>query len=192
MSPMAALAYKLKKDHPDHGIVFIGPCLAKKQEGMEEVTPVDYVLTFEELAAMLVAKHIHPSDVHGDFEDIPSNYGRNFSHSGGVAAAVLQAAKEHGDTTPYKVVAANGGKVCKTQLTLMKFGKFQGDILEGMCCEGGCVGGPACIVDAAVAQGRMAKENLANKDTTIEESLDHYSFHSYDITVSKTGNNPKE
>jgi ferredoxin hydrogenase large subunit len=185
MSPMMALAYKLKKDHPDHGIVFIGPCLAKKQEAMEEVSPVDYVLTYEELAAMFVARHILPHDLQADYEEVPSNYGRSFAHSGGVGAAVLQAAKEAGDTTPYKVVTANGGKVCKTQLTLMQYGKFQGDILEGMCCEGGCVGGPACIMDAAVTNGRMAKENQPNAQRTIQQSLADYAFHDYDITVSK-------
>ena len=116
---------------------------------------------------------------------LASNYGRNFAHSGGVAAAVMQAAKEKGDTTVYKAVNANGGKMCKTQLMLMQMGRFQGDILEGMCCEGGCIGGPACIVDAPTAQGRMAKENIPNQSRTIEQSLDAYAFHAYDITAPK-------
>ena len=55
VSPMMALARKLKKDHPDHGVIFIGPCLAKKQEAMESFTAVDYVLTFEEIAAIIYA-----------------------------------------------------------------------------------------------------------------------------------------
>ncbi len=192
LSPMMALAVKLKKDHPDHGIVFIGPCLAKKQEAMEEVSPVDYVLTFEELAAMFVACHILPHDMEVEDNKRASNYGRNFAHSGGVAAAVMQAAKEKGDTTVYKAVNANGGKMCKTQLMLMQMGKFQSDILEGMCCEGGCIGGPACIVDASIAQGRMAKENLPNQGKTIKQSLDEHAFHTYDITASKTANEKRK
>jgi iron only hydrogenase large subunit-like protein len=45
-----------------------------------------------------------------------------------------------------------------------------------MCCVGGCVGGPAAIVNAQIAKGRMFKENLANKAETIGGSLDKNSF----------------
>ena len=72
VSPMMATASLLKKQYPDYGIVFIGPCLAKKQEAMEEFTSVDYVLTFEELAAMLIAKKIHPSELDVEEEKMVS------------------------------------------------------------------------------------------------------------------------
>ena len=185
LSPMMALARKLKHDYPDHGIVFIGPCVAKKQEAMEELTPVDYVLTFEELAALLISRHISPDEVVVDNpEDYPSNYGRNFAHSGGVAAAVAEACKERGDE-PFTFYAANGAKECKKQLMLMKFGKYKMDILEGMCCEGGCIAGPGTIQDPNVTRARMAKENIPNTKTTIKTSLETFDVTDFDIHIHK-------
>ena len=185
LSPMMALAKKLKHDHPDHGIVFIGPCVAKKQEAMEETTAVDYVLTFEELVALFAAKGIVPSQVVVDNPgDYPSNFGRDFAHSGGVAAAVAEACRERGDE-PFTFYAANGASECKKQLMLMKFGKFNSDILEGMCCEGGCVAGPGTIQDANTAKGRMAKENKETDQKTINESLELFKVKDFDIHIQK-------
>ena len=174
VSPMMALARKLKKDHPDHGVIFIGPCLAKKQEAMESFTAVDYVLTFEEVAAMMIAKHIDPSEVQANEEDYPSVFGRNFAQGGGVSKAVVQAAKEKAMKAPVSVYA-DGCQECKKQLTLMKFGKFTGDILEGMACPGGCIAGPAVIEPPMITKGRMAKENIGNQKT-IEESVESFDF----------------
>jgi len=182
VSPMMAIANKLKKEHPDHGIVFIGPCVAKKQEAMEYVSAVDYVLTYEELAAMMVAKHIVASDMVVEDDGHASNYGRGFAASGGVAAAVQQAMKEAGEQ-PVKAVYANGAFECKQQLQLIKAGKFPADILEGMCCVGGCIGGPAALVPAAQVKGRMIKENMPNKEKTIKVSLDDNSFDGVNMHV---------
>ncbi|MBR3365451.1 MAG: hypothetical protein IKG53_11325, partial [Solobacterium sp.] len=65
-------------------------------------------LTYEELAAMFVAKRINPEEMEGKADKLPSNYGRSFAASGGVAAAVVQALKEKGITdVTYEL--ANGG-----------------------------------------------------------------------------------
>ena len=98
-----SLIHILKKDHPDHGVIFIGPCLAKKQEAMESFTAVDYVLTFEEVAAMMIAKHINPAEVEAKEEDYPSIFGRNFAQGGGVGKAVAQVAKEKAMAAPVGV-----------------------------------------------------------------------------------------
>jgi ferredoxin hydrogenase large subunit len=186
LSPMQAIARKVKADHPGCAVVFIGPCLCKKQEAMsdEDDSPTDFAITFEELAAMFIAKGINPEDVEAETpKDQPSNYGRFFARSGGVAAAVVQAAKEHGDTTAYSVQETNGAFECRKQLTMMKFGKFNADILEGMICDGGCIAGPACISETNTVRGRMVKENLANKNQTIMNSLDTFHMDGFDIEL---------
>ncbi|MBQ6451299.1 MAG: 4Fe-4S binding protein [Solobacterium sp.] len=175
VTPMMAMARKLKLEHPDHGVVFIGPCVAKKQEAMEKTTDVDFVLTYEELAAMLIAKNINPAEMKGEAANQASNYGRNFAGTGGVSAAVVEAAKEQGHEG-YTLVLANGAFECKKNLELIKAGRFTCDILEGMCCEGGCLGGPATIVPAMTAKGRMMKENIPNKSVTITQSLEANTF----------------
>lgn len=175
VSPMMALARKLKLENPDHGIVFIGPCLAKKQEAMEEFTAVDYVLTFEELAAMLVSQHIFCEELEPDPSDYPSIFGRNFAQGGGVAKAVGEAAKEK-NQAEFKAVYADGCFECKKQLLLMKVGKFDGNLLEGMCCIGGCVAGPAKIEPPNVTKARMNKENMDHSCKNIQESLKVFDF----------------
>ena len=184
VSPMMALANKLKKEHPDHGIVFIGPCVAKKQEAMEYVSAVDYVLTFEELAAMVAAKEIDFSKIEVGEDGHASNYGRGFAASGGVSAAVQQARKENSEE-PVNAIFANGAFECKQQLMMIKAGKFPADILEGMCCVGGCIGGPAAIVSPQIAKGRMVKENMTNKAETIHGSLEKNSFDGVTMHVVK-------
>lgn len=182
VTPMEAIARKLKKENPGCKVVFIGPCLAKKQECMEDYSVVDYVLTYEELGAMLIAKGINPEEVEAKVDETPSVYGRNFAFTGGVAAAVAECAKESGDG-PYTVYQANGAFDCKKQLLMMNVGKFNFDILEGMCCPGGCIGGPACIQDMTVTKGRMAVENMKAEKKTIEQSMNTFSFEGVDMEV---------
>jgi ferredoxin hydrogenase large subunit len=184
VTPMMALARKLKQEHPDHGVVFIGPCLAKKQEAMENSTDVDYVLTFEELLAMLIAKKIDFAAIDAKTEDAPSNYGRGFAMTGGVAAAVQEAAKEHGDG-PVSACYADGVMECKKQLMLMQAGRFDKNILEGMGCTGGCIGGPACISPIPQVKARMAAENKAVDAKSIQDSLKVYDFSSVDMFRDK-------
>ena len=180
VSPMMAIARKLKKDNPKNGIVFIGPCVAKKQEAMEEFTAIDYVLTFEELAAMFVAKRINCEEQEADESAYPSVFGRGFAQGGGVSKAVIQASKEkgHEDFTGYY---ADGCFECKKQLQLIKAGKFEFDILEGMSCPGGCINGPATIESPMVIKGRMAKENMKSEVKSIEKSLSIFDFTGVDL-----------
>ncbi len=183
VSPMMATAALLKKQYPDYGIVFIGPCLAKKQEAMEEFTSVDYVLTFEELAAMLIAQKIHPSEMKADEEDYVSNYARNFAQGGGVSKAVSQANNEKGEDK-FTAYYADGALDCKKQLTLLKFQKFPYQILEGMCCDGGCINGPCTVEDAAVVRARMNKENMG-RDIKINEVLKHYEVEDQNLHLHR-------
>ncbi len=175
VSPMMATASLIKEKYPDYGLVFVGPCLAKKQEAMEEFTSIDYVLTFEEMAAMLIAKKIHPSELEDDEEEkLVTTFGRNFAQGGGVSKAVIQVSQEKGDDS-FTSYYADGAFDCKKQLTLIKFGKFPYQVLEGMCCDGGCINGPCTIEDALVTKGRMNKENMG-RDTKIKESVEHYNI----------------
>lgn len=185
VSPMIALGRKLKNEYPDDAVVFIGPCIAKKQEAMEDFSCIEYVLTYEELAAMLVAKHIYPMEIEAQPEDYPSIFGRNFAQGGGVSKAVAQVAKEKNRGTSASAFYADGCAECKKQLMLMKAGKFNFDILEGMSCVGGCVNGPAMIETATITKGRMAKENMKAQQKTIAESLETYNFSGLDLHREK-------
>ncbi|KAK2957965.1 Fe-hydrogenase, simple [Blattamonas nauphoetae] len=57
-SPMHYTAEIVKKNNPDCYTVFVGPCVAKRAEGLRRPN-VDYVLTAEEILCMINAKGIN-------------------------------------------------------------------------------------------------------------------------------------
>lgn len=176
-SPMIIMARYIKHHYPDHAVVFIGPCVAKKQEVLQE-TPspsVDYVLTYEEIASMFVAKRIYLSGLEVSEEAQASVFGRSFAFGGGVSKALKQALKED-DGLDIDSVYADGCLECKKQLLLMQHGRFVGDILEGMGCVGGCANGPAIIDNSRKAKVKFDKENVSNPNKTIKQSLEKYAF----------------
>ncbi|WP_416326655.1 4Fe-4S dicluster domain-containing protein [[Eubacterium] hominis] len=179
VSPMVAITRYLKHHHPDAKVVFIGPCVAKKQETLD--SEVDYCLTFEELGAMFVSKNISVENVTPRSEDTASCYARNFSIGGGVSKAVAQAAGECGDEETLVAQYADGSLECKKALLMMKVNRFNADILEGMACAGGCICGPATIESAPKAKSRMAKENVVLKDKTIASTLETFDFTDIDL-----------
>lgn len=179
VSPMVALTRYLKKEDENRKVVFIGPCVAKKQEALN--SEVDYCLTFEELGAMLVSKNISCENVTPREEITASAHGRNFSVGGGVSKAVVVALKENADDGVVSCEYADGSAACKKALLMMKINRFQADVLEGMACQGGCINGPATIESSMKAKARMNKENTTIKDKTIASTLEVYDFSAVDL-----------
>lgn len=149
-SPMVVMGRKLKAEDPESKVVFIGPCIAKKEEALAEDSGIDAVLTFEEIAAVFAAKEIEPGKLepqtatHGQ----ASKWGRGFAVSGGVAQAVRAVLGDEQGQEKIQAVTGNGIDECKHLLTLARSGRLPGNFLEGMACVGGCVGGPAALVQA--------------------------------------------
>ena len=70
-----------------------------------------------------------------------SRDGRNFAVAGGVAKSVVDVIAQMYPDKEIKVANAEGLKECKKLLQLAKAGKYNGYLLEGMACPGGCVAG---------------------------------------------------
>lgn len=147
LSPMAEIAKYIKKNDETAKVVFIGPCIAKKAEfQLDEIAPsVDCVLTFEELQALLDGLDIHSEDLPVEPLENASSFGRAFARSGGVAAAVAQAVKESGSDFEMKPEICSGLDACKAALQKAEKGRLCANYIEGMACEGGCIGGAACL-----------------------------------------------
>ena len=109
---------------------------------------IDYVLTFFELQALFDSKDIGLSELEPtDLQD-GSSFGRAYCRSGGVAASVVEAIKEMGrEDFEVKAVVCNGIDECKTALMKAKVGKLDGNIIEGMCCPGGCIKGNGTLIN---------------------------------------------
>lgn len=167
LTPMVLTGRLLKKQHPGCKVVFIGPCAAKKLEASDPVirSDVDFVLTFEEVMAMFEAKGV-------DFASIEStgvlsgssSDGRGFAVSGGVAQAVVNCIKELDPDREVKVANAEGLRECRALLEEAKKGTYDGYLLEGMACPGGCVGGAGTLqgITKAKAQVNLNKKKAKN------------------------------
>ena len=162
-SPMHYTAQIAKQDDPSCVGVFIGPCLAKRREGMDDEY-VDYVLSVEEIGALFIARGIDAAKAQRvPGRQTPTASGRNFAKTGGVAEAVrvrlknpalLKAAVIDGlDKEGMKQLACYGkiheGELPKTDDTP--------NLIEVMTCKGGCVGGPAVVTNPKVALALLAK-----------------------------------
>ncbi len=164
MTPMVLTARLQKRKNPDCKIAFIGPCAAKKLEASRRTvrSEVDFVLTFEELRGMFEAKEI-------DFEameDAPANYeasapGVGFAAGGGVAQAVADVIHRLDPEKEVKAVSAQGLKECRMMLRIARTGKYDGYLLEGMACPGGCITGAGTIQPAEKAKKLLAQYKAA-------------------------------
>lgn len=152
LTPMVLTARLLKQDNPAAKIVFIGPCAAKKLEAMREDirSEVDFVITFEELQSIFDAREIDllsmPEDP--DFNDASTQGGRGFPMSGGVAAAVKDVVGRLEPDRELKIATAENLRECVELLKKAGQGKYDGFLLEGMACPGGCVAGTGTIREA--------------------------------------------
>ena len=153
LTPMVFTARMVKKDFPGCKVVFVGPCAAKKLEAIRADirSDVDFVLTFEELAGIIEAKDLDLDNLEVDPAEMDLCYasaaGRGFAQSGGVAKAVADKIKEWRPDMEVKIASAQGLADCKKLLMLAKAGKYNGYLLEGMGCPGGCIGGAGTIAD---------------------------------------------
>jgi iron only hydrogenase large subunit-like protein len=145
VSPMVAVSRYLKHLDPDCVTVFIGPCIAKKGETLNELIAdrADYALTYGEIVALLESRGITVEPTEEDYQEA-SLFGKRFAGSGGVAKAVLEVMDEMGeDTSGIRLMACAGGDECKKAMMLLNAGKLDADFVEGMVCPGGCIGGPS-------------------------------------------------
>ncbi len=143
-SPMYYIAEIVKKQNPDCIAVFIGPCLAKRLEA-EKNPNVDYVLVFEEAEAMLAAANIDVTTQEADkFAVESSGQSRRYPLSGGVAGAVAYVV---GNTATYKPEAINGlnAEAIKKLKRYAVTPPTDYNMIEVMCCEGGCIAGPGTM-----------------------------------------------
>lgn len=167
LTPMVLTARLIKQQHPNCKVVFVGPCAAKKLEASRRTirSHVDFVLTFEEFSSILEAKEI---DVSKCEEDEPfyeaSGDGNGFAVSGGVAKAVQNAIKVLDPDREVLTARAEGLPDCRKMLQMAKAGKYNGYLLEGMACPGGCVAGAGTIAPV--------KKTTAAVNQMVEKSAD--------------------
>lgn len=176
LSPMARIARWLQEKDEGCHVVFIGPCIAKKGEVKYTKTKkyVDYAITFEEMQAMFSAKGIDVASMDKAQLGNASCFGRIFARCGGLAEAVKEALKEQGVTEEQfglSAVSCNGISECKAALLKKQKGLLKENFIEGMACEGGCIGGPACLSHNARNTAQVNAYGRSSAESSISDAI---------------------
>lgn len=133
MSPMQAHCKDIKRRYPNAKTVFVGPCVAKKDEAQYYEGIVDAVLTFDELTAWLKAENI---DIEQKEDVGDEGLARFFPTTGGILKTFTEASSD------YTYMAIDGTENCIAALKDIEDGKIHKCFIEMSACVGSCVGGP--------------------------------------------------
>ena len=174
LTPMVFTARLMKKQYPGCKVVFVGPCAAKKLEAIREDirSDVDFVLTFEELQGMFEAKDIDCAKIpDGVVLNEGTAAGRGFAVAGGVAGAVEKLIHETNPEVEVKTARAEGLRDCRKLMLMAKAGKYNGYLLEGMACPGGCVAGAGTLLPVDLASKVVGRyQNEADAESPLESA----------------------
>lgn len=133
MSPMQAHCAEIRKHHPEAKTVFVGPCVAKKDEADHYGSVVDAVLTFDELTGWLNDEGI---TIEERKEDTSTGLTRFFPTTGGILKTMEKSEKD------YTYMAVDGIENCMAVLDELRSGGVHRCFIEMSACTGSCIGGP--------------------------------------------------
>ena len=133
LSPMQAHAQDIHKRIPEAKVIFIGPCVSKKDEAEYYEGLVDAVLTFEELTNWMKSENIILEQ-----EIIPdeNTHARFFPTTGGILKTMSQ------NELDYTYMAIDGIENCIFALRDIENGTIHNCFIEMSACTGSCIGGP--------------------------------------------------
>lgn len=133
LSPMQAHCRDIKRRNPEAKTVFIGPCVAKKDEAQRYPGIVDAALTFEELTEWLEKENIQ---LEKKTDHNPESLARIFP----TVAGILRTMKDR--NPEYEYVAVDGIENCIAALEDVAAGHVSNCFMEMSACKGSCVNGP--------------------------------------------------
>ena len=133
VSPMQAHCLDIKKRYPNAKTVFVGPCVAKKDEAEYYEGIVDAVLTFEELTNWFKEEKI---ELNQDMDANDESRARFFPTTGGILKTMAQ------EAPGYTYMALDGVENCVAALRDIENGKIHKCFIEMSACVGSCIGGP--------------------------------------------------
>ncbi len=136
ITPMHAHAKMIKEKYHDAFVVFIGPCISKKDE-MKLVKELDCVITFDEIMDYLREYNIEISEKEVVLDD--AYRARFFPRAGGIIASMDT------ENTGFEYYAIDGVEKCIQVLDSIDKFETNNCFIEMNACEGGCINGPAAL-----------------------------------------------
>lgn len=185
VSPMVALGRHLKSLYgKECSVVFIGPCIAKKDEAQHPMVQgsIDAVLTFSELDEMLKEAKINPADLSpADWDNPPAYLGRLYPVTGGL----LRTARRKVDPLNCDVMTVEGRENCIDFMEGLSRGEISAQFVDILFCEG-CINGPFL----KSKKNRFERQQLvANYTKGNLQEGDNYSFEiPYQLDLSREFN----
>ncbi len=144
----------VKENLKDTVTVFIGPCVAKRNEAIIDDT-IDLVMSIEELGSLFLAKDIDVQKCEPSKPLVPgSRDGRGFPVSGGVSESIKN---KLGSDKEVETILVDG--ITKKSMKELKrlTRTCDAQFVEVMGCEGGCNSGPAVICNPKIAFRSLQK-----------------------------------
>ena len=134
LSPMQAHCKDIKQRYPNAKTVFIGPCVAKKDEADYYTGITDAVLTYEELTEWFEAAGIVPEK---KLDKSDESLARFFPTTGGILKTMQKNMRPD-----YTYLAVDGVENCMAALHDIEEGNINNCFIEMSACAGSCIGGP--------------------------------------------------
>ncbi|MCL4837500.1 MAG: 4Fe-4S binding protein [Thermoanaerobaculia bacterium] len=174
VSPMVATARVLRR-HGGAGqrTVFVGPCLAKKEEAIADQVKgeIDCVLTFAELRQLFAECHVAAERGDAEAEDFdPPHAGAGALFP--ITRGMLEAAGIPDDLLRAEVVAAAGRVEFRDALREFESGGLEARLLEVLCCTG-CVMGPGMTTEAPLFARRSRVSRQVRTDLARRERAEY-------------------
>ena len=132
---------------------------------------IDIAMTFEELQALFDSRDLDITSMEEGVLDNASYFGRIFARCGGLADAVAEGIKEHGDDFELNAVSCDGIEECR--VALLRLAKKIGNtnFIEGMACIGGCIGGAGCLTHGEKNKAEVDKYGKEAYEKTIADAI---------------------
>ena len=185
LSPMLAHGKDIKTRDPEAKVVFIGPCIAKKDEADSNPQIVDAVLTFKELESWFKEEGISLKEVEYDWKKEESK-ARLFPTTGGILRTMECSNKE------FQYLAVDGVENSKRVIEDILNGKIHKCFIEMSSCEGSCINGPVSNKEKSVISSYIdINKSAGPKDFNVSKigykdiSKNYYSIGVKEATPSE-------
>lgn len=185
LSPMLAHAKDIKLRFPEAKVVFIGPCIAKKDEAAFYDGYVDAVLTFKELSDLFKAENVV---LEKTLDETENSRARFFPTTGGILKTM-----DTSSSDGYTYLAIDGVENCISALKDIEQGKVHNCFIEMSACVGSCVGGPVMEdYRRAPIEDYMAVSSYAGKKDFEVEQMDSYDVKKHFARIELRNGVPSE
>ncbi len=170
-SPMVSCGIWVKKKYEGALTCFIGPCIAKKVEGINHGDSIDFVMTYEELKCVFDGVDIALElPVENEYHTAATGGGIGFPLNRGVQGSVKALLEKENGSCDAVMDYADGLRNCQDKLTQVKKGTLNLQYFEGMACQNGCVDGPGTIAQQGLTRVLVTKFAKAAANQVSDEN----------------------